>query len=499
VLLPAGPCRYRRLANCRGSDAPSGLASACRAGIRRDSKLRRMEVSDGQPTLTDEAEELRGVRRELVQYLAALPTSGSVVVLQRMLLREHARTPQTLAERDLLKHHRRKLRAIGDALAWLLLPAHTIRTLAKHPGRAAAPPADTKDAAFVMHIVEQLAHAGRVPIVSDLTNVLLVGDIVAIGPDGLVEVVECKNTRMPARPPSSGRLARQRQRGETLARYLRESATPYGEQARRITDVLGIPATARPSLATELIAMDVDLPEPHPEWLATACARYEDSLHGFGLVEIGPGDYLLVTEPEAFDGDELGDVMASLPPLRRGCMSVHYQELAEPAPHCRSILSYPLAWEFRADLLEARLVMIRLVDLAIFEERGNDGVGLTLQDDLMLSWSCGELRELFSARFVDEVMTGPVSAAEMRNCLLACLRDAARDLAGFVVEPVQAGPSSEVNRGIGTDVRYSTVYPSPDGELVLVLSAADADFDAVSGVTHVAFYPATGRLIVYGE
>ena len=60
-------------------------------------------------------------------------------------------------------------------LAWLLLPAHTIRTLSKHPGRAASPPVDTGDAAFVMQVVDQLFRAGRVPIIADLTNVLLRG------------------------------------------------------------------------------------------------------------------------------------------------------------------------------------------------------------------------------------------------------------------------------------------------------------------------------------
>ncbi|MGH2892601.1 MAG: hypothetical protein ACRDPM_04935 [Solirubrobacteraceae bacterium] len=453
-----------------------------------------------EPVLTANAEELYGIRRDLVRYLSGLPGSGSIIDLQRMLLGEHARTSRTQADRDLLKQHRSKLRAIGDALAWLLLPAHTIRTLAKHPGRAAAPPVDAEDAAFVMHVVEKLASAGRVPIVSDLTNVLLVGDIVAVEPGGSVEVVECKNTRIPARPPSSGRLARQRQRGEAIARYLRESAMSYAEEAERLADALGIPAAARPSLAAaNLVAMDVDLPEPHPEWLDMACARYDDSPRGVGLVEIGPGDYLLIADWQAFTGDESGDVVAALPPMRRGFLSVHQQQLAEPAPCCRSILSYPLDWELRADLLETELVMVRLVDLAIFEERGDDGVGLFLQDDLSLLWTRGEDYQRFSKRFVDEVMTGPVSAAEMRACLLGNLRYVERELAPLVMEPDQVGRSDQVGRGSGTDVRYTTVYPVPDGELVLVWSAADAGLGAVPGATHAEYYPATGRLIVYGE
>jgi hypothetical protein len=450
--------------------------------------------------LTAKAEELYGIRRDLVRYLSGLPASGSVIDLQRLLLGEHTRTSQTQADRDLLKQHRSKLRAIGDALAWRLLPAHTIRTLAKHPGRPAALPVDTDDAAFVVHVVERLFSAGRVPIVSDLTNVLLVGDIVAVGPGNMVEVVECKNTRIPTRLPSSGRLARQRQRGETLARYLRDSVMPIAEQARQIADALGIPAAARPSpAAANLVAMDVDLPEPHPEWLETAYVRYKDSPNGVGLVKIGSGDYLLIADGQAVVDDGLGGVMAALLPLRQGYLSIHQEQLTDPAPCCRSILSYPLDWELLADLLEMDLVMIRLVDLAIFEERGDDGVGLTLQDDLSLLWTRGGYNQRFSERFVEEVLTGPVSAAEMRDCLLDVLRYSKRELAPLVMDRHQAERSDEVGRGVGTDVRYSTVYPASDGEVVLVWSAADAGLAAVPEATHAECYPATQRLIVFAE
>jgi hypothetical protein len=447
-----------------------------------------------EPALTALAEELYGIRRGLVQSFADLPNSGSVVDLQRRLLGEHARKGATRAERDLFKHHRTKLRAIGDALAWLLLPAHTIRTLSKHPGRAAAPPVDAEDTAFVMQVVDQLFRAGRVPIIADLTNVLLVGDVVAVEPGGGIEGVECKNTRIPVRPPASGRLARQ----------LRESAMPYPQETQRavaaIADALDIPAASRPSPAVpNLVAMDVDLPEPNPEWLATACVRYEESPQGVGLVEIGAGDYLLITDRHGFDDDRVGDVVLALPPLRQPCLSVHFEQLNEPRPYCRSILSYPIDWEFRAALLETDLVMVRLVDLAIFEERDNDGIGLTLQDGLFLRRTRDECHQMFSNRFVDEVMTGPVSAAEMRTCLLDCVRHLEQQVVARVMEPDQVSRADEMDRGSGNNVRYTTVYPAHDGDLALVGSAADAGLDTVPGVTHTEYYPASRRLIVYAD
>lgn len=488
------PVRRRSTLTC-GDWVTSAKTSGAHAG-RSEVTLKSMDLDES--ALTDETEALRGIRRDLMRYLAGLPRTGSIIAVQRMLLREHTRTSRTRAGRDLIKEHRSNLRAIGDALAWQVLPAHTIRTLAKHPGRPAPPPVDGQDAAFVMHVVERLERAGRVPIISDLTNVLLVGDIVALGPGGTVEVIECKNTRIPTRLPSGGRLARQRQRGETLTSYLRESTMPYAaDEARRVAKAFGNRATA--SLSPNLVAMDMALPEPHPEWLDTAYARYKDSPHGVGIAEIGPGDYLIIANPQAIEGNELYEAVAALPPMRRSCMAVHLEHLADPLPYCPSILSYSLDWKLRYDLLEANLVMIRLVDLAIFERRGEDGLGLTLQDDLSLLWTRGDDLQGFSNRFIHEVLAGPVSAAEMQACLLGGLRQVNRELAVFVMDPHRSGRSELVAPGSGTDVRYTTAYPAADGELAFVSSATEVGLGTVPGVTHAEYYPATGRLIVYDE
>jgi len=453
--------------------------------------------------LTALADELHSARRHLVQSFADLPSPGSVVDFQRSLLGQHARKGTTRAERDLFKHHRTKLRAIGDALAWLLLPAHSIRTLSKHPGRAAAPPPmETEDAAFVMRVVDQLFRSGRLPIITDLTNVLLVGDIVAVGPGDRIEVVECKNTGIPVRPPTRGRLARQRQRGERLTRYLRESAMPHPQETlsaiAAIASALDVPVPLGPSPAVPgLVAVDVALPEPNPEWLVTAYTRYEESPHGVGMVEIDAGDYLLIADRDGLADDRLGGIAEIVPTLRKPCLSLHFEQLDEPQPYCRSILSYPIGWEVRAALLETDLVMVRLVDLAIFEEHGDDGIGLTLQDGRFLRWTHDECHQVFSNRFIDEVMTGPVSAAEMRTCLLDCVRHAEQEVVPLVRESDQVSRAGEIDRGSGSNVRYATAYPAHGGELAVVSSAADVGLDTLPEVTHVEYYPGTRRLIVY--
>lgn len=87
----------------------------------------------------------------------------------------------------------------------------------------------------------------------------------------------------------------------------------------------------------------------------------------------------------------------------------------------------------------------------------------------------------------------------MRRCLLDCVRHAEQEIAPLVMEPDQVSRADEMDRGSGSSVRYTTVYPAPDGDLVLVGSAADAGFDTVPEVTHTEYYPASRRLIVYAD
>lgn len=454
-----------------------------------------MEASEDQ-ALSALAEELYDNRSDLVRYFSGLPGAGSVIELQRMLLKEHLRTHRTRPERDVLKHHRGKLRAVGDALAWSLLPAHTIRTLSKHPHRAAAPPVNADDAAFVMQVVEHLASAGFLPIISDLTNVLLVGDVVAIGRRGEIEVVECKNARIPVKPPASGRLARQRHRGERLSAYLRESKMPYGDELQQYAAKMGISTDARPA-SPSLVATDIALPEPHPEWLAMACSQYEESPHGAARVDIGPGDYLVIADRQALEDFGDDDVLAVISSMDRAAICFHWEQIDGPLPHIRSVLSYPLDWEVRAGLLETELVMMRLVDLAIFEEPDDDGVFLALQDDFSLLWTQGENSIRFSRRFVDEVLGGPVSAADMRDCLLNCLRDDKKKFSTQLADVERLKLARQDERGSGSEARYTTAYPNPGGGIALVRSAADAGLDGLPGVTHADFYPTSQRLVVH--
>ena len=118
-----------------------------------------------------------------------------------------------------LKQHRHLLRVMADGLVHQLVEGHTVRTLSQHPGKPPSITAQGPDFDFVFECARSLGSAGLIPIIADLTTLIGVGDVVGISPAGVV-VLECKNTSMPSRRRASGRLARQRERGEHAEQYL---------------------------------------------------------------------------------------------------------------------------------------------------------------------------------------------------------------------------------------------------------------------------------------
>lgn len=120
---------------------------------------------------------------------------------------------------------------IADGLVHTLLPAHIIRSLSRHPGKPASLSAQGANFDFVFDRARRLRSDGLIPIIADLTTLIGVGDIVGWSGDDVM-VVECKNRPAPAREATTGRLARQRRRGEQVETYLTTSTTDEGDLVR---------------------------------------------------------------------------------------------------------------------------------------------------------------------------------------------------------------------------------------------------------------------------
>ena len=144
---------------------------------------------------SDQVGELAERRRALLEDFDH-PSDGDIVAWQRRLAAEHLaaeraqRAGMNSADQ---KIHRERLRLIGDNLAWMLLPRHTLRNLA---GNLREPKPDllgqVKSMEIVWEAALRLQESGFVPILADLTNLIRIGDIAAWRPEQTL-VVECKS------------------------------------------------------------------------------------------------------------------------------------------------------------------------------------------------------------------------------------------------------------------------------------------------------------------
>lgn len=298
----------------------------------------------------DIEEDLASRRRALLEEFAALPGAGNVLEWQRKLFDEHVRAESQMPQRrDAMKRHRRLLRLIGDNLAWSLIPRHTLRSIGRHPGGpppAIAGQSSTFDA--VWDAAELLVDEGFVPIVADLTNLIRIGDIVGWSEAGIL-VIECKSQPLPkGLVATSGRAARQRQRGEGLETYLRTSSIEDANTGRRT------------------VALDLDRELPEPEWslveaLIDGCL---ESSEGVASHRFTDSDVLVAWEPERFRKHALIR-QAAIDPTPTVELHFFSELMNTPTFVARPPSAYPIRAELVSRLLEREVAMARVTDVSV--------------------------------------------------------------------------------------------------------------------------------------
>lgn len=383
---------------------------------------------------------LAEVRRSLIAEFAALPGEGDVVAWQRRLadaiIDAEAGSPQyDPAE---LKRHRHLLRVIGDALVHALLPAHTIRALSRHPGKPPSLSAQGENFDFVFECARTLRASGAIPIVADLTTLVGIGDLVGWGGRG-IGVYECKNRTPPTRISTSGRVARQRQRGERTEEYLTSS---------RIADE-GAPTRE---------AYDFPLPEPEWEAVRDLLERCLASPTTLATHSFGTDDTLIACTRDTAVGGA-ADLLRAGEHLVLPAMAL-YSELVESADHrLKAPSSYPLPGELRWRLLENELSLIRFSDMGALKaefiegphrgrltpRRGGHGFEVGLE-------VAGFEPITFTHQLVGFCLWMPVPVSAMRTTLI----DHSRVLVAQV-EPGQ-GLGSAMDVAEGDTFVYSTAY-----------------------------------------
>lgn len=411
-------------------------------------------------------------RGELVaSYCSLLDRKDRLIEFQRELADEISRSEIKRDNPDFQVYswHRHLLRVIGDALARTLIPSHTIRTLGKHPGPDAGLASQKDDLDWVFNVAEETMRAGRLPILCDLTNLLRVGDIVAVSPDDTV-IIECKNSPVPVTMAASGRLHRQRVRGERAADYLRDSQAVNGDDGEI------------------RVAVPIVEPEPRRDAVSRLQSRYVESDSFFAAECLNEGDWIALVG----EGGNLEDAFSRLPDARslgNPRMGIHMDSVRSPTFYGGNPLLYPVAPSLMHSLLEGEVLMLRLLDMETFAastttetgqviELATNGRGARVEISLLMN---GQEYGL-APRFIEAVLTAPIAIADMRESLIAFAENVLATPEVSRLGQTSFDGNEKSTEGLiypkaylasGDRAMYTTAYKGPDGRPLLLARTSD--------------------------
>jgi hypothetical protein len=389
--------------------------------------------------------------------LALLPGRGDVLAWQRRLADALIEAEASTDDIDPVdrKRHRHLLRVMADGLVHTVLDSHTIRALSQHSGKPPSIAGQGPNFDFVFECARSLMSNGFIPIVADLTTLIGVGDVIGVSHSGVV-VRECKNTTVPSRISTSGRLARQRERGELVEHYLTTS---------RVDEPDG----------TVKQAIHMTLPEPDFDVVGSLLTRCATSKSLVATHAFGESDTLV-----AFTLDTPHEAIGAAMPDRRGAVMpvlTFYSDLIEASSHrLWAPSSYPLTGAVRLQLLEGRLRLMRFADLGVLAAEFDAGGRRATLTPHLVSGTAQvtlDIPGVEPVTITDQVIKTclymPIAIASMRAALI----EAARKL---VVGSASADLMTGLLPAEGDSFVYATAYrdgsfpdarvgpPSDDGE-----------------------------------
>lgn len=322
-------------------------------------------------------------------------------------IRDSERSSTTEAKED-----RYLLRLMGDALARKFLDYHILREL----GRSETPPvsltSQAEDFDFVLKVAKNMTEGGTLPIVADLTNLINVGDIVALSRRGIA-IIECKNTT-PSRyiGPSSARHRRQQKKAVNAANYFTSGHTTLEDE-------------------TVLYSIDMHPYSPQYESIEKCIDLAERSDSGSAMVELSGRDLLLAVWDRGRGMDESMKSITSLLPASSAkqwelpVLSTTATALWESSPFTANVFELPLPARTRLAIMNGELTLIRFVDLGLLRAEWKSKRGEELKVELYQKGGGSHLRALvgsapleLSDRFIEEILKNFCAAEEVRARLV---------------------------------------------------------------------------------
>ena len=289
--------------------------------------------------------QLVGVRERLLAQLDAVDSAGSSAAFQR-ILSDELRAAETDSSPD-SRWHRHLLRLMGDALARKTLSEHILFELAREMRPAPSLSAQGSDFDFVLDTAEAFARGGVPVVVSDLTHLVGVGDVVTVNGGNAISIIECKNRAMPDNLVLRGRHWRQQRRQADAAAYLSTGCLSSDGQRPRI-------------------ALEVDQPPRRDDELPQCIEQAWRSPTGSATAYFGERDLLIACWNR---GLPVKDVFSQITINQDGWQSAVTAGSAtacgNPGPFIANPYSLPLPAHYRHAIAEEALILLRCVDLQL--------------------------------------------------------------------------------------------------------------------------------------
>jgi hypothetical protein len=249
-------------------------------------------------------------------------------------------------------------------------------------------------------------------------------------------------------------LARQKERGAKAAEYLElGAASLVGEGVRQL---FGVP----PGVNADIVAIEGGFPESPWDAVTDVVGRARSDEAGIATLAYAEGDYILAAYKRDVDNkNALNSAFASMKRGRYPRLASHTDRIHRPLPLSPPVTYFPLLADDWLALLTGRLLLLRLVDLSLFEgSRDIEGtmVDLRLRDPdapwLQVAL-CGEELAL-GPRFIEEVLYGFQPIAEIAEC---AVRFAVQAQSSYPQDREAGKPLTDLPSR-GPKVTYTTVY-----------------------------------------
>jgi hypothetical protein len=289
--------------------------------------------------------QLIGVRERLLTQLDAVDRAESSAAFQRSLA-DDLRAAEADSSPD-SRWHRHLLRLMGDALARKTLSEHILFELAREMRPAPSLSAQGNDFDFVLDTAEAFARDGVPVVVSDLTHLVGVGDIVTVNGGDAISIIECKNRPMPHNPVLRGRHWRQQRRQADAATYLSTGYLSSDSQRPRI-------------------ALEVDQPSRREDELLQCIEQAWRSPTGSAAAYFGERDLLIACWNRGLPvKDVFSQITINQDGWRSAVTAGSLTACANPGPFIANPYSLPLPAHYRHAIAEEALILLRCVDLQL--------------------------------------------------------------------------------------------------------------------------------------